>query len=334
MFYNQKPALEKIHGCQLSAVSRQLFRNVFPVKNNLRKFHFVAILFICFFSLTACKTANQAAQTEVKMRDIEDDLGRRIKIPENVERVVSLAPNLTENIFAIGAGDRLVGVTTFCNYPEDAQKIQKVGDTMNPNMETIIALKPQIVFVSTASQIETFTKTLEANNITVFVTNPKDLNGVLTNLRQLGEIFGTPERTTILLNELFVRIAAVDEQVRDKPKPKTFVQISKEPLFTIGKESFLTEIVERAGGISVTGDVATAYPKISKETALAFNPDAIILSESPDNLEPNDVFKNSSAVKNKKVFRVNADILSRPSPRIVDALEQIAENLHPQTNDN
>jgi iron complex transport system substrate-binding protein len=285
------------------------------------------LLLVCFFSLSACRSTNQSAPAEVKMRDIADDLGRPIKIPEKVERVVSLAPNLTENIFAVGAGDRLVGVTKFCNYPEDAQKIQQVGDTLNPNIETIIALKPQIVFVSTASQLETFMKTLEAQGITVFVTNPKDLNGVLANLRQLGEIFGTPERTTILLNELQERIIAVDEQTRDKPKTKTFVQISKEPLFTIGKESFLTEIIERAGGVSVTNTVATAYPKISKETALALNPDAIILSESPDNTEPNEVFKNSPAVKNKKVFKINADILSRPSPRLVDALEQIAEAL-------
>jgi iron complex transport system substrate-binding protein len=294
-----------------------------------RKFHFVILLFVCLFSLPACKSGNNPATAEVKMRDIADDLGRQIKIPEKVERVVSLAPNLTENIFAVGAGDRLVGVTTFCNYPEDAQKIQKVGDTLNPNIETIIALKPQIVFVSTASQIETFTKTLEAQGITVFVTNPKDLNGVLANLRQLGDIFGTLERTTVLLNELQERIIGVDEMVRDKPKVKTFVQISKEPLFTIGKESFLSEIIERAGGTSVTKDVATAYPKISKETALALNPDAIILSDSPDNTEPNEVFKNSPAVKNKKVFKINADILSRPSPRIVNALEQIAESLHP-----
>jgi iron complex transport system substrate-binding protein len=296
---------------------------------NQRKIYFVILLFICLFSLSACKSGNSAAQTEVKMRDIADDLGRKIKIPEKVERVVSLAPNLTENIFAVGAGDRLVGVTTFCNYPEDAQKIQKVGDTINPNIETIIALKPQIVFVSTASQIETFMKTLEAQGITVFVTNAKDLNGVLTNLRQLGDIFSTPERTTVLLNELQKRIAAVDERVRDKPKVKTFVQISKEPLFTVGKESFLTEIIDRAGGTSVTKDVATAYPKISKETALAFNPDAIILSDSPDNTEPNEVFKNSPAVRNKMVFKLNADILSRPAPRIVDALEQIAGSLHP-----
>ena len=297
--------------------------------NNQRKIYFVILLFICFFSLTACRSGSQPANAEVKMRDIADDLGRHLKIPEKVERVISLAPNLTENIFAVGAGDRLVGVTTFCNYPEDAQKIQKVGDTLNPNIETIIALKPQIVFVSTASQLETFMKTLESQNITVFVMAPKDLNGVLANLRQLGEIFGMPERTTVLLNELQERIIAVDEQVRDKPKTKTFVQISKEPLFTIGKESFITEIIERAGGVSATKDVPTAYPKISKETALSLNPDVIILSESPDNLEPNDIFKNSAAVKNKKVFKISADILSRPSPRIVDGLEQIAEALHP-----
>jgi iron complex transport system substrate-binding protein len=291
---------------------------------------FLLLFLIFVFALTACKSAGNAAQADAgKMRDIADDLGRKIKIPEKVERVVSLAPNLTENIFAVGAGDRLVGVTTFCNYPEEAQKIQKIGDTTNPNIETIIALKPQIVFVSTASQLESFMKTLEAQGITVFVTNPKDLNGVLANLRQLGEIFGTPERTTVLLNELQTRILAVDEQVRDKPKVKTFVQFEKDSLYTIGKDSFVTEIVERAGGESVTRTVATAFPKISKETALALNPDAIILSDSPDNAEPNEVFKNSPAVKNKRVFKINADIISRPSPRIVDALEQIAESLHP-----
>jgi iron complex transport system substrate-binding protein len=286
-----------------------------------------ALLLICGFALTACRTGDQQTPAQIKMRDITDDLGRKIKIPESVDRVVSLAPNLTENIFAVGAGDRLVGVTSFCNYPESARKIQKVGDTINPNIETIIALKPQIVFVSTASQVETFTKTLEAQGITVFVTNPKDLNGVLANLKQLGDIFGTTEKTADLVDELQKRIVAVDEQTRGRAKTKTFVQISKEPLFTIGKESFLTEIVERAGGTSVTKDVATAYPKISKETALAFNPEAIILSESPDNLEPNDVFKNSPAIRNKKVIRVDADIISRPAPRIVDALEQIAEAL-------
>ena len=288
----------------------------------------LSLLFL--FALTACKNAaNPLSQAPApdEMRDIADDLGRKLKIPLKVERVVSLAPSLTENIFAVGAGDRLVGVTTYCNYPEDALKIQKVGDTQTPNIETIVALKPQIVFVSTASQLEAFMKTLESQGITVFVTNPNDLNGVLANLRQLGDIFGTIERTTVLLNELQERIIGIEEQNLDKPKVKVFVQFDKEALYTIGKESFLTEIVERAGGTSVTKDIATAYPKISKETALALNPDVIIVSESPNNLEPNEVFKNSPAVKNKRVYKINADIISRPSPRIVDAMEQIAEAL-------
>lgn len=301
--------------------------NYSPVKN--RKTKILAFLFLSLLLFSVgCKTANQTAQNDNKMRDIADDLGRKIQIPEKVERVVSLAPNLTENIFAVGAGDRLVGVTTFCNYPEEARKVAKVGDTISPNMETIIALKPQIVFVSTASQIETFTKQLEAQNITVFVMNPKSLDDVLTNLNQLGEIFGTRMQTAELLNSLQTRIIEINENVAGKPKIKTFVQISKDPLFTIGKESFLTEIIERAGGVSVTKDVETAYPKLSKETALALNPDVLILSESPDNTEPNEVFKNSNAVKKEKVFKINADILSRPSPRLIDGLEQISEVLH------
>jgi iron complex transport system substrate-binding protein len=287
-------------------------------------------LFACVFLFAACQSAETVNQTNAPTREVADDLGRKIKIPERIERVVSLAPNLTESIFAVGAGEKLVGVTTFCDYPAETEKIQKVGDTLSPNMETIIALKPQIVFVSTASQIQTFAKTLEDQNIAVFIQNPQGFEDVLSNLKQLGEILGTGEKAERLVRELQNRAAEIENRVKDKNKIKVFVQISKEPLFTVGQESFLTEILERAGGESVTKTVPTAYPKISKETALALNPEAIILSESPDNLEPNEVFKNSSAVKNGKVFKINADLLSRPAPRIVDGLEQIAKNLHPE----
>jgi iron complex transport system substrate-binding protein len=118
-----------------------------------------------------------------------------------------------------------------------------------------------------------------------------------------------------------------DQTISAKDRPRVFVQISKEPLFTIGRDSFLTEIVESAGGTSTTKDIATAYPKISKETALALNPDVILLSDSEDNPNPSEVFKNSSAVKNNRVFKINADIISRPGPRLVDALEEIARDL-------
>ena len=291
------------------------------------KFFALGCLLCCAFFATNCRTENPPTQIDTKTREISDDLGRKIKIPVKIERAVSLAPNLTESIFAVGAGDKLVGVTSFCNYPQEAQKIQKVGDTISPNMETIIALKPNIVFVSTASQIETFTKTLENQNIAVYVTNPKNLDGVLSNLKQFGDIFGTSTQAEKLIGELRKRIEAVESKAKGKNQTKVFVQISKEPLFTIGKESFLTEIIERAGGVSVTKNVETAYPKLSKETALALNPEAIILSDSEDNTEPNEVFNTSAAMRNGRVYKINADLISRPAPRIVDALEQIAKDL-------
>ena len=264
------------------------------------------------------------------VRTVTDDLGRQVTVPVKVKRVVSTAPSVTENIFAVGAGDRLVGVTTYCNYPEEAKAIAKIGDTQAPNMETIVALQPDIVFVSTASQIEAFTKTLEQNGIAVYVTNPPDLFGVFKNLRQFGALFGTEERAEKIGEELQDRTTKVEWAAKGRDPVGVFVQISKEPLFTIGKESYLNGLLEIAFASSVTRDVETAYPKLSKETALVLNPDVIILSDSPDNQEPNEAFRNSPAVKNARVYKINADMISRPGPRLVDALEQIAKLLHPE----
>ncbi len=293
-------------------------------------------LTLVFAVFTSCRQSNvvsenNAANTAVRpMRVVTDDLGRTVTIPIKVTRVVSLAPSVTENIFAVGAGDRLVGVTTFCNYPEQAKSIAKIGDTMTPNMESIIALKPDIVFVSTASQIEAFMKTLEQNGIAVYVTNATSLDGVFNNLKQLGDLLGTQDKADKLVADLTAKVDAVGSKLDGQKPLRVFVQISREPLFTIGKQAFLTTMLTKAGAESVTADVDSAYPKLSKETASALNPEVILLSDSEDNKEPNEAFKNSPAVKNGRVYKVNADILSRPGPRLVDALEQIAKDLHPE----
>ncbi|MDQ3179407.1 MAG: cobalamin-binding protein [Acidobacteriota bacterium] len=289
------------------------------------KYLLFLLAFVCL--LTNCRTETVNPQVNAPTREIVDGLGRTVKLPETVERAVSLAPNLTEIVFAVGAGDKLVGRTSYDNFPIEAQKIQIIGDTLNPNIENIIGLKPQIVLVSTASQIETFTKQLESQNITIFVTNPNSFDDIYKTISQIGEIFGKNERAREIIFGLKNRVAQTEANINPAKKVKVFLQISKEPLFTIGEESFLTDLIERAGGISVTANVATAYPKLSKETALVLNPEVIILSESEDNLEPNEVFKNSPAARSGKVFKINADIISRPSPRIVDALEQIARDL-------
>lgn len=291
----------------------------------------VLVLSILAFLLAGCSKPPAQPTEATPTREVTDDLGRKVKIPLKVNRAISLAPNLTENIFAIGAGDKLVGVTTFCDYPVEAKAIQKVGDTISPNMESVIALKPQIVFVSTASQMEAFTKLMEENGMAVFVTDPNSLDGIYKNLETLGEIFGTQERAAQVIADMKARLGAIREKVGNEPPLRVFVQISKNPLFIAGRESFITEMIEQAGAISVTRDVPAAYAPLSNETALAMDPEAIVIPAGAGNEDPHDLFRESAAVRNGKVFRIKADLLMRPSPRLIEGIEQAARDLHPES---
>src|SRR5690606_5972298 len=255
---------------------------------------------------------------------------REVVIPENVTRVVSLAPSVTEMIFAAGGGEKLVGVTSFCNYPEQAKSIKKIGDTQSPNLEAIMALRPQVVFVTTASPIEAFVKKLATQNIAVFISDPKSIEAVEADIRQYGEILGTRDIADEAADKFRERFDALAEITKNAPRPKVFIQISKEPLYTNGQGSYMVELIERSGGEAVTKNVPSAFPKLSEETALAMNPDVIILSGSEGNTEPNDAFRNSSAVKAKRVYSINADILARPGPRLADAAEKMARLIHPE----
>ncbi len=279
------------------------------------------VIVVLLFALLSCRASKPV---ENEYREFTDGIGRRVLLPQKVERAISLAPSLTEIIFAIGAGDKLVGVTTYCDFPEEAKRIEKVGDTIRPNLEKIVALKPQVVFVSTASQLEGFTKSLEQQGIKVFVSNPDSLEAIFVDIEKIGEIMNKKSEAEQLTAKLRERVRSVEKKTQNLPKPRVFVQIDKS-LFTVGKGSFINDLIRKAGGVSVTENLETSYPKISKETALALNPEIIVLTDSYDNDEPNDVFRNSDAVKNGRVIKVNSDIFSRPGPRIVGALEQLAE---------
>ena len=289
---------------------------------------FLSIVHLLIF-FAGCDVG-ESARPEVPAgtRIVKDDLGREVHLQERITRAISLAPSVTEMIFAAGAGDRLVGVTSFCDYPEAAKAIEKVGDTQSPNIERIIALKPDVVFVSTASQLESFMSTLSQQGIAVYVTDPKGIRAVIENMRALGSLFGTAEVADRAAGELGERVSRMEHGPERLVRPRVFVQISNEPLFTIGKESFLTEVVTRAGGELVTQNVSGAFPKLSKETASAMNPEVIFLSDSDDNKVPNAVFTHSPAVKNSRIYKIDADIISRPGPRLVDALEEFARILN------
>jgi len=254
-------------------------------------------------------------------------------LPQQVDRVISLAPNLTEIVFAIGAGDRLVGRTSYCDYPAEAKAVAEVGDTLHPSLERIVSLKPQLVLVSTASQLEVFTQQLQNQNIAVFVTDPHNLDGVFRSIEQIGQILGHEEQAKLLVQKLRDRATAVEEAVKQKQPVKVFYQLSAEPLYTAGHDAFVTDLMRRAGAISVTADVPGAWPKYSNESALAAKPDAIILptggSMGTGNSTVTEALRQSSAVLEGRVYKINDDHLVRPGPRAMDGLEEMARAFHP-----
>jgi len=301
-----------------------------PFRYSLVSFVRLAVV-VCLALLAACTP--KGAANHGATREITDDAGRQVSIPATVDRVVSLAPNLTEIVFAIGAGNRLVGRTSYCDFPPEAKAVAEVGDTLHPSLERIIALKPQVVLVSTASQLEVFTKQLQGQDIAVFVTDPHDLEGVFKSIVQIGEIVGEQDQANSLVQKLRERTNAVEQAVKQKPPVRVFYQVSGEPLYTAGHDAFVTDLMRRAGGASVTADVPGAWPKYSNESALAARPDAIILPSGGSMGEANsnvaEALRQSPAVLHGRVYKINDDHLARPGPRSVTGLEEMARALHP-----
>ena len=296
---------------------------------------YLLIALIAVGSIASCSgRLNRPSSPTAETREVIDEAGRRVQLAKHIDRIVSLAPNLTEIVYAVGAGDRLVGDTEYCDYPAAANNVAKIGDTIHPSIERIIALKPQLVLVSTASQLEAFTKQLDEQKIAVYVTNPRSLEEVFRSIATLGDLFGTHETAATLVSDLRARSFAVEVAMRSVKPIKVFYQVSGEPLYTIGRESYLTDLVSRAGGVSVTADVPGGFPRLSDESALAARPDAIILPSGDSMGEANSTvassLKNSPAALNKRVYKIHDDHLSRPGPRLVDGLEEMARALHPE----
>jgi cobalamin transport system substrate-binding protein len=209
-------------------------------------------------ALFGCNSGARPALDGPITREMTDDAGRRVLLPARVTKVISLAPNLTEIVFAVGAGDKLVGRTSYCDYPAEAKAVAEIGDTLHPSLERIIALKPQVVLISTSSQLEVFTQQLQNQNIAVFVTDPHDLEGVFRSIQQVGEMLGQKEQADRLVTKLRERANAVEQAVKGQEPVRVFYQVSGEPLYTAGHDAFVTDLMRRAGIASVTADVPGA----------------------------------------------------------------------------
>ena len=301
-------------------------------QSNTNSFRLILALAFVAFALS-CSSRHDtgtptAAIPATETREVTDEAGKRVRVPVRPQRIVTLAPNLTEIVYAVGAGERLVGNTTFCDYPQEAKQVAKVGDTLQPNIERIIALRPELILISTASQLETFTKQLDERGIAVFVTDPHDLEGVFRSIKTVGELLGQQQQAETLVNDLRARAAAVEAGVKSKTPVTVFYQVSPSPLWTAGRKSWITDLIRRAGGKSVTGEAEGEWMRYSDEAALASRPEAIIMATGGEKMEVAAALQKSPAALNKRVYGINGDYLSRPGPRLIEGLEQIARVLH------
>ncbi|HEX5735846.1 MAG TPA: cobalamin-binding protein [Blastocatellia bacterium] len=293
-----------------------------------RKSFFTFILLAAVFTLpSACAQKRQAPAAD---RVFIDEQGRAVKINSDPQRIISLAPSVTETLFALGLSDRIVGVTSYCDYPPEAAQKERVGDTMRPSLEKVISLKPDLVIASTASQLEQFVQRLDELGVPIYVSNPRLLFDLLSSIERIGEITGVKERALDLSRGLRERIEAIERKSAELEKPKVLFILGADPLITVGKTSFVSDLIRRAGGASISDDVSVDYPQYSLETAVAKQPEVIFLQAGESALPSR--LKQTPAARANRVYHLNDDLLLRPGPRIVDGLEQMAEKIHPTVN--
>jgi iron complex transport system substrate-binding protein len=271
--------------------------------------------------------------------NIVDSLGRSVTIDKIPQRIVSLAPSNTEILFALGLDDKIVGVTEYCNYPEEAMAKPKVGGFSNVDIEKVVSLEPDLV-LATHIHAKTVIPALEKLGITVVALTPSSLNEVLDSITLVGKITGQSREASELVSNLRARIETVTDKTRTlspNQKPRVFYITWHDPLMTAGTMTLADDVISNAGGQNIAYDIS-GDKAINLETVISRDPQVIVASVgmgSGEDLpwqyvqtEPR--LKNTQALLSDRLYRIDGDIIHRSGPRIVDALEQMARFIHPE----
>jgi iron complex transport system substrate-binding protein len=268
-------------------------------------------------------------------RTVTDETGRSVNVPDHPQRLISLAPSVTEIVYALGRGDRLVGDTEYCDYPPEAKRKPHVGAVLNPSLEQIVALKPDLVLgIAEANRRET-AEQLDRLGIPLYGLTAHTMDDMLRSVDDLGDLLGREAEAGALIERLQNRIQAVAERVKGRPRPKVLFVVWYQPLVTAGPHTFISDVIRRAGGQSVTDDVREEWPRLSLEEALHRDPDIILFPRSESFAPSLEEFpklpgwRDFRAVKNSRLYFI-PDTIVRPCPRLVDALEEVARVLHPE----
>ncbi|MCF8129600.1 MAG: cobalamin-binding protein [Deltaproteobacteria bacterium] len=268
-------------------------------------------------------------------RILIDELGREMAVPDNLKRVVSLAPSITEVIFALGREDLLKGVTQFSDYPPAARKLPRVGSYVHLDLEKIVSLEPDLcIGIKDGNPISVVRK-LEHLGIPVYAVDPRDLNAVLETILQLGRLLDAEEKANAIVSDMRNRMERVKSLVSTSPqKPRVFFQIGVSPIVSAGNQTYINELIVMAGGKNLAAG-PVPYPRFSREQVLGLSPDVLIITSMARGASFERVKQQWSkwpslpAVSNNRILLMDSNLCDRPTPRLIDALERLAEAIHP-----
>lgn len=284
-------------------------------------------LFLLFFSLSLVSFAHS--------RELVDQIGRKVEFVEPLTRIVSLAPSLTETSYDVGGGANLVGATRFATYPEAAAQLPKVGTYVALDIEKIVSLRPQLCLAIRDGNPKASVERLESLGIPVYVFDPKSLEDIVDTVVRLGDIYRTEAQAAVLVAEYRQRLSRVARQLEDaKERPRVFFQIDAQPIVSAGGDTFLNQLLVRSGSVNLAAGKA-GYPRYSWEELLELMPDVVLMASMGGGYSDQELrsrwesWPQIPAVKNQRLYVVDADLFDRPSPRLIDALEHLVGLLHP-----
>lgn len=268
---------------------------------------------------------------------VSDDTGRSLTIDKKPEKIVSLAPSNTEILYALGLGGKVVGNTEYCDYPEEAKDVEKVGGFSDPNIEKIVSLEPDLVLGTTMH--EKHVADMEKLGLKVVLINATNIDGVMKDVELVGQITGQTQEAETVVSDMQEKVSGVQTALKDladDKKVKVFYLMWDDPITTVGSNTLISDVLITAGGVNVAADAEQDYPNYSLEVLVTKNPDAIVYTKmgsgtglNPDTIKSKSGWEAISAVKNDRIYSIDDNLMSRPGPRIVDGLIETAKVLYP-----
>ena len=262
---------------------------------------------------------------------VEDDIGSHVQLPKPAVRIISLAPHLTEILFGIGVGARIVGVTEFSNYPDEAKNIRQIGRHDSLDLEAIVALKPDLVFAWATGGTYAYLEKITEMGIPIYISEPRKVTDIATTIDRLGVLAGVESEARLLSKRFLSDLKNLTRKNKGKKKLKVFYQVWNNPLVTVNGEHIISAVLEICGGENVFSGLQVLAPHISLESVLLKNPDVIIASgqngERPEWLDDWKTWSDLNAVRNNNIYHIHPDLMHRQGPRLLQGAEQVCKFL-------